>query len=78
MIGSYPLLDVKYLINSNISLSRKLINLYISYKLYTWSRNVNTDFTLSNCLSGAVKLTKNNNADKYEYSGYGIGFDARL
>ena len=78
MIGSYTLLDVKYLINSNISLSRKLINLYISYKLYTWSRNLNTDFTLSNCLFGAVKLTKNNNPDKYEYSDYDIGFDERL
>ena len=28
-----------------------------------------------NCLFGAVTLTKNADIDKYEYSGYGIGFD---
>ena len=27
-------------------------------------------------MSGAVKLSKNADHDKYEYSGYGIGFDA--
>ena len=26
---------------------------------------------------GAVTLTKNTDIDKYEYSGYGIGFDRR-
>ena len=26
---------------------------------------------------GAVKLTKNADINKYKYSGYGIGFDAR-
>ena len=31
-------------------------------------------FTLGDCLFGAVKLTKN--ADPYEYSDYGISFDA--
>ena len=33
--------------------------------------------TLENCLFGAVKLTKNSDIDKYKYSGYGIGFDAK-
>ena len=28
-------------------------------------------------MSGAVKLTKNVDIDKYRYSGYGIGFDRR-
>ena len=40
-------------------------------------RNLNTDFTLSNCLFGSVKLTKNADLDKYKYSIYGIGFDSR-
>ena len=41
--------------------------------------NLNVDFTLDNCLSGAVIfLTKNYDSDKYRYSGSGIGFDARL
>ena len=31
---------------------RNVINLYISYKLNTWSIDLNTDFTLSNCLYG--------------------------
>ena len=33
------------------------------------------DPTLKNCLFGAVDLTKNNDIDKYGYSGYGTGFD---
>ena len=33
---------------------------------------------LGNFLHGAVKLTKNtSDFNKYKYSGYGIGFDAR-
>ena len=40
-------------------------------------RNLNTDFTLNNCLFGSVKVTKNADPDKYKYSGYGIGFDFR-
>ena len=40
-------------------------------------KNLNTDFTLSNCLFGSVKLTKNAYLDKYKYSGYGIGFNSR-
>ena len=51
--------------------------LYISYTLDPWSRDLNTDFTLGNCLFGTAKLTKNPDPNKYEYSGYGIGFDAR-
>ena len=37
-------------------------------------RNLNTDFKLDNCLFGSVKLTKNAHLDKYNYTGYGIGF----
>ena len=33
--------------------------------------------TVENCLFGSVKLTKTTNINKYEYSGYGIGFDRR-
>ena len=40
-------------------------------------RDLNTDFTLNNCLFGSVKLTKNADPEKYKYSGYGIGFDSR-
>ena len=35
------------------------------------------DATLENYLFGAVKLTINADADKYKYSGYGVGFDGK-
>ena len=65
------------LIKNNISIPKKVITLYISYKLNPRLRNLNTDFTLNNCLFGSVKLTKNADLDKYKYSDYGIGFESR-
>ena len=35
------------------------------------------DHTLTNSLFGAVRLTKNADINKYQYSGYGIGFDGK-
>ena len=32
-----------YLINNNISISKKVINIYISYILNPWLRNLDTD-----------------------------------
>ena len=48
----------------------------IVYELDTWSRDLNIKFKLGDCLSGAVKLTKSADPDKYGDSGYGVGFDA--
>ena len=62
---------------NNIYIPKKVINIYFSYMLTPWLRNLNTDFTLKNCLFGPVKLTKNADPDKYKYSGYDIGFDSR-
>ena len=62
------------LINNNISIPKKVINLYISYILNSCLRNLNTDFALKNCLIGSVKLTKSADPDKYKCSGYSIGF----
>ena len=62
---------------NNISIPKKLINLYSSYTLGPQLRNVNADFRLGNCLYGSVKLAKNIDLDKYKYTGYGIGFDSR-
>ena len=42
------------------------------------SKNLNTDITLSNCLFGFVKLTKNADPSKHENNGYNIGFDSSL
>ena len=54
-----------------------VVNLFIVYELGIWSRDLNTDFTLKDCLFGAVKLTKNTDPDKFKCSGYGIGLDSR-
>ena len=51
--------------------------MYISYTLGPQLKNLNTDFTLCNCLFGSVKLTKNADLHNYKYSGYIIGFDSR-
>ena len=66
------------LIKNNISISKKIINLYIFYTLGLQLRNLNTDFTLGNCLFGSLKLTKNADLDRYKYTGYSIGFNSRL
>ena len=74
------LIDINFnghcLIKNNISIPKKVRNLYISYTLRYQLRNLNTDFTLGHCLFGSVKLTKNADLDKYKYTGYGIGFDS--
>ena len=58
-------------------LPENAVNLHISYRLNTSSRDLNIDFALDNCLFGAAKLTKNADPDQYTYSSYGIEFDAR-
>ena len=51
----------------------KVVNIYI---VYEWDKIYGiVSPTLVNCLFGAVSFTKNADIDKYEYSGYGIGFD---
>ena len=54
---------------------RNVVNLFILYELDTCLGDLNTKFTLSDCLSGAVKVTKNDFSNKYR-CGYSIGFDA--
>ena len=80
-VDQHILSDINFskhcLINNNISIPKKVINLYMSYKLVPELRNFNTDFALNNCLFRSVKLTKNADPDKYKCSGYGIGFNSR-
>ena len=54
----------------------KVVNIYIFYELAASSSHT-SDPTLKNCLFGAVTLTKNEDIEKYKYSGHGIGFDRR-
>ena len=51
------------------------MNICIVYDLKSNLKNF--DPTLQNCLFGAVKLTKNSDINKYEYAGYGTGFDSK-
>ena len=69
------LMEVVY--NNLNSYSHGIIsNICIVYELSASSSHSN-DPTLENYLFGAVTLTKNDEIDKYEYSGYGIGFDRK-
>ena len=53
-----------------------IVNICIVYEIGA-SGSFSDDPTLKNSLLGVVKLTKNDDLDKYLYSGYGIGFDRK-
>ena len=53
-----------YLTKNDISILKKVINLYISYTLSSQFRNLYADFTLGNCLFVSVKVTLNADLDK--------------
>ena len=55
---------------------RTTVHIYIVFELGA-SSSFNDDPILKNSLFGAVRLTKNPNIDKYQYLGYGIGFDRK-
>ena len=69
-VNHHVLPDINFngncLINNNISIPKKVINLYISYTLNPWLRNLNTDVIVNNCLFESVKLTMN--ADLQSFS----------
>ena len=52
-------------IKNNISIPKKVIDLYILYTLGPQFRNLCTNFTVGNCLVGSVKRAKNTEPDKY-------------
>ena len=54
-----------------------IVNIYIVYK--TSPKTINFNFVFENCLFGAIKIanTANSDTDKWQYSGYGIGFDSK-
>ena len=55
----------------------KIENIYIVYEINKKDNTITSGPTLENCLVGPVTLTKNLSIDRYEYSGYGIGFDRK-
>ena len=53
------------LINNNISIAKQVIDIFISYSLNQWQKDLNLDLnTVVNCLFGSVELTKNTNKYK--------------
>ena len=52
------------------------MNIYIVCEIKLWPFKQSLDFRSGNSLFWTVKLTKNADFDKYNYSGYGNGFDA--
>ena len=44
----------------------------------TWSRDLNSVFIFKDWWFGGVKLAKNSGLNKYEYSGFGIGFSSEF
>ena len=51
-----------------------VVNLFIVCELDILSQDLNSDFSLGDCLFGAIKLTQNSALDKYSYSEYDIEF----
>ena len=52
-----------------------IVNIYIAYK--TSPKTINSNFAFRDCLYGEIKIknTNNSDTDKWQYSGYGVGFD---
>ena len=53
-----------------------IVNIYIVYK--TSPKTINSNLLFKNCLFGTIKITSttNSDTDKWQYSGYGVGFDS--
>ena len=55
--------------------NKNVINIYVVNKLDPISSTRNTDYTIQNALFGAIKITKNADYSKNNYTGYGLCFD---
>ena len=55
--------------------NNNVINIYVAYKLDPISSTRNTDYTIQNASFGAMKITKNTDSSKNNYTGYGLCFD---
>ena len=55
----------------------KIVYVYIVYDLDHWSK-IYINFTILHRLLGATNKLRNNDKEKYVYSGYGIAFDGKI
>ena len=76
---TYVLLQGNYFQqNNNIIIpnnNKNVINIYVVYKLDPINSTRNTDYTIQNALFGAIKINKNPDYSKNNYTGYGLCFD---
>ena len=64
-----------YLHQDITAIPNNVINIYCVYELDPIDFSRSNEFTNQNALFGAIEITKNANASKYKYKGYGICFD---
>ena len=64
-----------YFIQSKALKLNNTVNIYIVYRLNPISSARNSDYTIQNALVGAMKITKNTDSSKNNYTGYGLCFD---
>ena len=76
---AYVLLQGSYFQQNNAIIipnnNKNVINIYVVYKLDPISSTRNTDYTVQNALFIAMKITKNADYSKNNYTGYGLCFD---
>ena len=74
---TYVYLQGNYFQQNNVLIRNNYntINIYCVYKLDPISSTRNTDHTIQNALFGVMKITKNTDSSKINYTGYGICFD---
>ena len=71
----YVSFNGNYFQQDPITIPNNVINIYVVYKLDPISSTRNTDYTIQNALFGAMKITKNTDSSKNDYTGYGLCFD---
>ena len=55
----------------------EIVNFHLAYDLNAWPKIQLRNFIIKNCLFRATSIVKNNDKEKYVYSGYGIAFDGK-
>ena len=73
----YVFFNGNYFEQDPITIPNNVNNIYVVvvYKLDPISSTRNTDYTIQNALFGAMKITKNTDYSKNNYTGYGLCFD---